>query len=478
MVEATRLAGSNVLAYMGVNPYTPVPLIIEDSAPTSNDSANFLLGTVWLVAGDVMQIEVWVLTGLVGRVATWTQLYPQSANLTTFVCNTGSATPSSNILNVLGTDGASTEGSGNTVTIIVGPPGSSLTFDADTGSAMPSAGAITFAGGTNMNTEGASNIITVNLDNSVTLAGSLSVGGNLMVTGDATFVSTVTFIKSVTINTSITVDDNLTVGGTATFDGTATFNDGLKISGFGQGVVQSNSTGQLFCNKGTNGQVLIGSTPGAPAWNTITSMNGTVVITNGPNSINLAKSGGSGGVPPYFFMAYLNTITLHLSTGITPYALGTFTNPVYPFNNGQLTVITNTSGVFYPGNGVSSPATFTAPKTGYYKFTLSMGITGTNAASRQFGFCYIKTPAGTYFGSGGFPENGSFGNSYQNETICVASYVVPMTAGDVATFWGLTGTGSTPRDNTYTILGNQYWQFRDPRFPFGYVTYVQGYQIS
>lgn len=59
----------------------------------------------------------------------------------------------------------------------------------------------------------------------------------------------------------------------------------------GIGVVQRDALGHVFADSGTDGQVIIGSSTGVPAWANITSLGGTVVITNGPNSINLEAAG-------------------------------------------------------------------------------------------------------------------------------------------------------------------------------------------
>ena len=91
-----------------------------------------------------------------------------------------------------------------------------------------------------------------------------------------------TQIQRFTANCLIT-PGSLTVGGTVTF------------SSLGAGVVQANSSGVLSATDGTDGQLLIGATVGAPAWANLTSSDNTVLITNGANSIDLVAIGGSGG---------------------------------------------------------------------------------------------------------------------------------------------------------------------------------------
>ena len=62
---------------------------------------------------------------------------------TSFLTDSGTAVPAANVLKILGSSGATTSGSGNTVTVTAG---GSITFNADSGSATPSAGAISIVG--------------------------------------------------------------------------------------------------------------------------------------------------------------------------------------------------------------------------------------------------------------------------------------------------------------------------------------------
>lgn len=130
--------------------------------------------------------------------------------------------------------------------------GSSMlnSLSAGTGSANPIGGVINIAGGTNINTAGATNVITVNLDTTLTGLTALTTG-NLTATGSETF-------------------SNLT-----------------------QGVVQSSSTGLLSSSEGTDGQILISSSVGAPSWANITA-GANITITNSHGGISIASTGGSG----------------------------------------------------------------------------------------------------------------------------------------------------------------------------------------
>src|SRR5690606_21814934 len=63
---------------------------------------------------------------------------------------------------------------------------------------------------------------------------------------------------------------------------------------------------------------------------------------------------------------------------------------VYSMGTGSvMTVVSDTDGVFFPGDGVGGAATFTAPATGLYHFTWNSLTTATAASS--FGVVIYKT---------------------------------------------------------------------------------------
>lgn len=65
------------------------------------------------------------------------------------------------------------------------------------------------------------------------------------------------------------------------------------------GVVQIDSNFKLGSSAGTDGQLLIGSTGASPLWANLTSVGGTVVITNAPNAINLEATGTGAGASEF-----------------------------------------------------------------------------------------------------------------------------------------------------------------------------------
>jgi hypothetical protein len=188
-----------------------------------------------------------------------------------------------------------------------------LTFNTDSGSAMPSGLEIEYVGGLNINSAGSVNTITLNLN--TTLVG----------------------LMSITVNTLIV---------NSVFD----FDD------LSAGVVQSNSSGELFSSSGSDGEVLISSSTGAPDWNVITSTSGTLAITNGSNSIDLDISGSfiatqydsdSGSAVPS-----LGILEILGGTGIVTSASGN--TVTVDFGTAAVTSVVTDVGSVTPSSGVIS----------------------------------------------------------------------------------------------------------------------------
>jgi hypothetical protein len=385
MVTAKRLTGINPLSYMGVEPYTPVPLFVRAVAPTANDAQNFNIGTIWLVTGNSVPEEVWMLVALVAGIATWVQLYPGSGGggASQFPCNVGTANEAGGILNILG-DGTfiTTTGVGNTVTITLNND-FTTTYDTDSGTATPAGGVLHVHGGSNINTSGAGNTVTISLDDNVTIPGTLTVDGT-------TVLAT-----------------NVVIGGT------------VQIIPFAAGVVQSDATGHLFSNKGTDGQILIGSGAGAPAWANITSMDGSVIVTDGANTIDLSAPGGGGGTNCAFLAHQAASVGAFTASAL--YTLGTDLALVVDFDVGSN---------FYPGNGAGSPARFTAPKTAKYYLQLNVKVSNSPFSSATTtALARIVTPARSYDSQPVLFIPGSTGDMEAPLSVCA-----DLTAGDVVTF--------------------------------------------
>lgn len=101
--------------------------------------------------------------------------------------------------------------------------------------------------------------------------------GVLVVQGDdniTTYGATNTMVMS--LNDTISLEAGLTTEGSVVF------------SSCTDGVVQGDGNGTLSASRGSDGQLLIGRTGDNPIWNNITSVDGSLLIVNGPNSITLS----------------------------------------------------------------------------------------------------------------------------------------------------------------------------------------------
>ncbi len=83
--------------------------------------------------------------------------------------------------------------------------------------------------------------------------------------------------------------------GSGNFEQDKTYIAGIYNTAFGatNQIVSIDDQGKLGSSKGNNGQILIGSTASSPAWANITSLDNTVTITNGANTIDLSTGGGA-----------------------------------------------------------------------------------------------------------------------------------------------------------------------------------------
>lgn len=154
----------------------------------------------------------------------------------------------------------------------VGTGSGAVTFHTDGADAMASGAAITIHGGSNITTSGAASTVTVALVNSPSVSGSVTAGTGLIATTGGV--------------TATAGGLTATAGGLTVTAGTITFTP------LTAGTVRSSGTGVISSlADGSNGQLLIGKTGDVPIWANITSTGGSVVITNGANSINLEAAG-------------------------------------------------------------------------------------------------------------------------------------------------------------------------------------------
>lgn len=246
--RAQRLNGLFPLSYTGVVPVSPVNFVMDDRAPTVNDSKNFYIGDLWLDTSSLPDVapkvdNLWMLVSLSRNDATWVNF--GAGNLESLSGNTGTnpvfpdvndninvigdgitinvsgdgantltvsaiaGTPSINTLtgdnsvpvpplagniNILGTAGNITVlGNAGTHTLTIdtgGDVASSFITNPATGTAIPVAGALTFAGAGGIAVAASGHTVTIS--NSGTPAPMVGFGAYKSVdtpnaTGDGTF---------------------------------------------------------------------------------------------------------------------------------------------------------------------------------------------------------------------------------------------------------------------------------------------------
>lgn len=158
-----------------------------------------------------------------------------------------------------------------------------------------------------------------------------------------------------------------------TDNGTATANNQtINLSGGGNiETVGSGNTVTIRLTNGGDGQILVGG--GAqPEWRNITSNDSTVIITNGPNSIDLAASGGGTASGANTFITDSGTATAVNQEinffGVFPITTGAVSSAVFTSlengNDGQVLIggglgaqwrnITSAGGTITVTNGPNS----------------------------------------------------------------------------------------------------------------------------
>lgn len=294
-----RLTGLNPLAYIGVEAITPPQMYLADRAPRSNDSRNFNLGDLWL---DKNAENLYVLASLAKGVAVWVT----SSGATTFETDNGSATDIGGVIGLFG-DGTTitTEATGaNEITFALtqGEDGQ-LLIGATTQTALwadltSNDNSVIFSPG--------ANTLDLTVDPSVVIGNGTN--GQLLIGGGsspewASLTSDGSIIITPGVNTLQITAPNATGVTTLTADsGTATQAAGnIDVVGDGVAIETSGATDTLTVSltNGTDGQLLIGGGSNA-LWANLTSMGGTVVITEGTNTINLeATGGGSSGASTF-----------------------------------------------------------------------------------------------------------------------------------------------------------------------------------
>lgn len=376
-VNTTRLTGLRPLAYTGVVAKTPPQLVYGKSEPDMSNAVGFAIGSIWMV---LETRKVFMLTGLSGAPADWTQIYPETSETSTFPVDVGVALSDDlGELNVFGGRSMVTEGLHSTLAIrsdnnllvlgtltlpllgtgfirssnmgllssfIDGTDGQLLIASS---LGLPAWHSVTSGDASLTITPGANSLdITVTASGvgyvkvlatdtgvATPAAGVITVGGGLNInTSGATSIVTINLDNTISVPGDITAgtditcttNDIVTLAGDIIASGLVTAGTGLtvnagpiELSSFTAGVVQSDASGILNSSNGTDGQVLIGGGANA-VWANLLSSDASVGIISGPNSIDLASLGDKDrilGDTGYAIPDGTSTITVAGGTNIT-----------------------------------------------------------------------------------------------------------------------------------------------------------------
>ena len=399
----TRLTGLNPLSYIGVESRSPMRIVTNDHAPTTKNNDNFSVGALWL---DASTSTLYMLTDLTSNTATWSPFYTDNTITDSITCDTGSCTPSSQEISILGDTFVETSGVGNTVTVAMSQGLDGQVFIGKT-SDVPAWSNITSLGGTINITNGPNSI---NLEASgtaalQTLTGDSGVAtqasGDIIVTG-GTNLNTSATGAVLTVN----MDDSVTLGGT------------LTLSALGAGVVQTNSSGVVTSSNGANGQVLIGGGT-APAWANITSSDSSVTVTNGANTIDLVVAVNNPN---------LSGFSAYVSSGV---------NNVTG-DDSEYTVIFNAENFDSGSNYDASTGVYTCPVDGKYFFGGKCDLRVNSSSGGYYARAMIVASAGTPTTTYGLalPTRRRASNyyGYDGDISLSCEAVLSLSAGDTVRF--------------------------------------------
>lgn len=224
------------------------------------------------------------------------------AGIQTVTGNAGGPVPGDGVANVnlIGAGTITVTGVPGANTLTISSAGLPATYTTDTGAAVPDgAGNLNVVGGANINTDNAvANTITINLNNAIVIPGDI----------DAHDITATGNLVSQTGDIMATIGDIVAAAGVVHGVGGGLFDDHVTITANGfestgatilhnlnRGVVQVDGAHTLFSDEGLDGQILIGSSFGPPAWRYLTTavLSGISFLT-GPNSVQINLNGSVG----------------------------------------------------------------------------------------------------------------------------------------------------------------------------------------
>lgn len=277
---------NNTLAYALNQPtlFVPLPPIVSNRDPVGTDK--YEIGQTWV---NKTTNRYFVETSFAAGLAVWQIVTAGVGTIDQVTSNAGVVTPLAGNINAVGggATNITTSGAAQTLTIaVISSPSFAGTTTVATGLIATTGNIVATAGNINAT------------------AGSMSAGTTITAgTGITATTGNITATTGDIIATAGAVSANTTVtAGTIVTAGT-----GITCSAFTAGVVQSDNSGVFSSTKGNNGEILIGSTAGVPAWSTITP-GANISIVNAANSITISANSGA---------ATLN----YTSTATSPYVV-------------------------------------------------------------------------------------------------------------------------------------------------------------
>jgi hypothetical protein len=382
----SRLNGINPLSYIGDNATSPPNITTDTRSPTVNNRKNFIVGDIWINRATAPQ-EIWILASLKSGVATWIQLN-SSFTATNFKCDTGTAIPVANIINILGDSiGTTTTAVGNTITIETPDyTDHSLLLGGGVGGGINSLGAA-IDGQIPIGSTGADPVL-----------GTITGGTGIDVTNGA---GSITVDADATLATSYACDAGSAVPAANTLN--VLGGNGLDTSGAGSTVT-------------VNGPTYVSDSGSAVPSGGNININGAGSISTSAagNSITITGSGAASSSISSFNAKYESISGFVNVVGSTFYYFGADTIMTETFDVGS---------DFYPGDGAGAPAVFTAPQDGRYLLQ-TKGWYHTNGTGAYEITTVIETTTDLYYHHDYFTGTvfGSYG----------VTVVDGMTAGDTA----------------------------------------------
>jgi len=254
-----RRTGISQLAYTGVQARTPAEWINIERDPLTSDYKDYFVGTFWFRPSTK---DLWFLASKDNNLGDWVKLTAGgTVGVQTLTGDIGGAVgpDGADNIDILGTAGqVVTTGTPGTNTLTISLDGSVATsyLTDDGNSAIPAANVLKVAGASGIATSSSGNTLTID-------------GSGL----------TVTTTFNADTGSATPAANILNVVGDGVFTATSGTGNTLSIG--------------LISSVGNDGEVIIGATGGAPAWNNITSSDASITVTNGPNTIDLSSSGGA-----------------------------------------------------------------------------------------------------------------------------------------------------------------------------------------